>query len=148
MGEEVGFGEVDGLLALVRDGDAGHDDVAVTVVERREDGRPSGIDELDVKALSLGDGFHQIDVKADDFFVRRFVFKGTIGRACADRIGHSLNGGGGEQSSKCGGSENFGLKRHEQTPSIGAVCRRFCGRIFEFSKTNFADHDSRCKGFF
>ncbi|MFR3998080.1 MAG: hypothetical protein ACLTZW_03860 [Paratractidigestivibacter faecalis] len=92
-----------------------------------------GDDELDVKALSLGDGFHQIDVKPTISLFGASYSKDDRSRPCRP-YGYSLNSGGGEQSSKCGGSENFGLKGHEQTPSVGTVCRRFCGRIFDFRK--------------
>ena len=104
MSQEVGFGEINNLLAFVGNRDTGHDDVAVAFIDSGEDAFPRCVDELNVKTFSLGDSTHQINVEADELFLRCFIFERTISRACSNDILFSINSGGSSQcdcSARC-----------------------------------------------
>ena len=98
---------------LRRDGDAAHDDVAVAVVEAGEDAVPRRIDEFNFEAARLGDFLHEVHVEADEFLIGRFVFKGSVGRTRADRVGRGAGDAGGEGGrEESGCKDGFGLQRH------------------------------------
>ena len=102
MRGKVRIGEVNGLLALRRNRDAAHDDVTVAVFYRFKNHAPEGVHKLHLKALSLGDLLHQIDVKADDFLRGRLEFERTVGCTRADRV-FNRSGIGGTRENRGGG---------------------------------------------
>ena len=61
----VGVGEVDLLLALVLDGDAGHADLVLPVGDGLDHRIPGGVLVLDLEIQPLGDLVHRIIFPAD-----------------------------------------------------------------------------------
>ena len=65
LGAHVGVGEVDLLLAVVADGDAGHADVGLAVGDRRDHRVPAHVDDLGLEVQPLGDLGHGVVFPAD-----------------------------------------------------------------------------------
>ncbi len=63
---EIGIGEVEGLLAFIRDPSGGDDAIRLAGRDCLQGSRePKGLP-FDLEALVLGDGIHQLDVHAGD----------------------------------------------------------------------------------
>ena len=101
----VGIGEHIGLLALVRDGHAGGDDVGLSGFERREDAVPRDVAELALHADLFGDCGNDVAVIADDVLV--FV---------QELHGRPRGVGGGDERFLCG---ERGAAKHQYGEKAG-----------------------------
>ena len=101
----VGIGEHIGLLALVRDGHAGSDDVGLSGFERREDAVPRDVAELALHADLFGDCGNDVAVIADDVLV--FV---------QELHGRPRGVGGGDERFLCG---ERGAAKHQYGEKAG-----------------------------
>ena len=81
MGDfKVWIAEEHALFAVVSDGYAGHNDVHVAVVQRREEAFPWLVFEFDFEVAGFSHGVHQVNVKTFHFACRIQRFKwGKLG---------------------------------------------------------------------
>src|SRR5690606_38234199 len=96
--DEVGVGEVDDLVALGGDRDAGGDHVELALRQGGEDAVPAGGLELRDAVDAFADGVDDVDVEADDDALRVDRFEGRVRRVRADDQGAAAEVlGGGER---------------------------------------------------
>ena len=95
------------MFALVGDGDAGNDDVAIAGIQRGEDPFPRRIDQFDLEAFGLGHRFDDVDVETFQLLLAVFKLERPIGATGADDVGSfSRQRGGGEGGGQAGADQN------------------------------------------
>lgn len=107
----VGIGEHIGLLALVRDGHTGSDDVGLSGFERREDARVHDVAELALHADLFGDCGNDVTVIADVLVSSRNSMGGHVGLAAAMSVFSAANA-----NRKCQYGEGWSTVRSMVSP--------------------------------
>src|SRR5450830_237854 len=113
--------KINHLGALVGNGDARDDDVAVALRQSGKYTFPRGADQLDLETGNIGNGLDDVDVETDQFFLRRFKFERTIGATGADHISWLSGGGRGCSQCQCqnaAGEHGKFLERHCFLPVV------------------------------